>query len=345
MSDAKKVCSATKDGGLNKQCMAAMQQCADKKAPGNSLSCGDAFGFCVSNTQWPAKISTDSGSFTAKDANSCVQLLNLVIGEGYALKGIAGKKVEGSGSKKPAGDHHDTTESAQTAPAAPAGGAAPPAPGGAAETPVPSDEAASQCQGVGNGDTGIENACHEMVDLCSASSTWPYKLMTTGGCYTTSDKDNCLMLSKLLAGEGYSIGTPETASGASSGSSASSSTSGSSTSTDTESPFPDGKPNFVKSFHDVNLQLNASGKTIEEKRVLHFNGGKGIPIKFKYSIDKLSTGRYMMDYTILKGDQPVGGDQSITFEVNGGGINLGFSITLYNENNFGSVKSITVVEL
>jgi len=315
-----------------------------------------AAALCTQNQHWPAKIITDKGTFTAKDEDSCMLFARVFAKKGISLKEVVSDEPAGEETAEAQAESTESGEAASEAAQAPDGATAEDetqkVPEGEAETDEgveedfePSPLAMEKCKGAKS-----EEACVGMATKCANESEWPMKLSTTGGVFTAKDEDKCFLFSKVLAGKGYELGTPgaippkpkDESTGSAETEGAKAEDSHDTTDGD---EFEGREPDFVKSFSDLHLALNANGETIEEEMVLHFEGGKGIPIKLEYSIEKLSSGRYSMDYTIYKDDSSIGGEQSITFEVSGKGLELGFAIKLRKKDNFKKIKWIEIVEI
>ena len=102
---------------------------------------------------------------------------------------------------------------------------------------------------------------------------------------------------------------------------------------------------LLKSFGDVGLRLHVTGGAErEERRVLLFGRGKGLPIRLRYSVRSIEgTARYHMTYTIFRGNRLLSGEQSLEFSASGGRIHLAFEVEPWKEGDFSSLKSIRIV--
>ncbi len=354
MADTNK-CGGIKDQSLKQSCEATYSQCGSA-SNGSSVSCEEAVSFCASNETWPASFETDKGRFAPKDSGQCFQILNFFRDNGYKLQALPASKAKPPATTPPA------PAKPKQAPPKKAPAAAEPAKSETTESTHSTVEKAAATAGdiksecASSGNPQAQTACEEIVDACAANAAWPLSLETTGGTFKPNDREQCMALASALSSIGYSLGKAEstadkTAPQAPKGADKPSSpnTPGHTTQSqavDDEKPAHSNGASLVKSFYDINLGLRVTdGEFVTEKRVLHFPGGKGIKLAIEYRIEKLSTGRYLMEYKIHNDGKTVGGEQSIMFSAEDGKINLGFQIKLSDEADYGSIYSASVVEI
>jgi hypothetical protein len=190
--------------------------------------------------------------------------------------------------------------------------------------------------------------CVSIIDTCQASSEGPYKIPTDAGVVEPGNQFACMKVAPALAKMGYKLVGPSNAPDAKDAPETPPTADVKPDVEETESDEADDDSDvtFVKSFADINLRLKVAGDTYTtSKHKLHFEGGKGIPIKLEYRIEKLESGAYTMHYTVYKGKNQIGDEESITFEASDGKIDLGFKVKLYDPDDFGSIESITIIEL
>ncbi len=333
-----KVCSSIKDANLKNECEATAKACADD-------SCHSAIDHCATNDSWPSSLVTDKSEYEVKNPYLCMMMVKILSGKGHKFVSPLGK--DPSFEKQEAA----TSESQSPAPAAPEEAEDEQQVEATAGHTPPSAEAKAQhaenCDSLEG--EGKQGACAEISALCASNSSWPLTIETTGGYVEAKNEYLCMMLAQIVAGKGSVLGEPvaKDAKAAKPPEEA-----GSSEAPDAPPP-PDDQAGeeddgiyLTKPFSDSNLRLKVTGgNSVEVRRTLHFEGGKGIPIKMSYSVEALSDDSYLMKYSISKGKEPIDEDQSIEFKAPGGEINLGFKIGLYDEGDFGSIKSIEVVEL
>lgn len=338
--DTSKICSPISDSLLKKECEAAAKVCKDD-------ACSWAMEFCESNASWPAEIPTSEKSFPVENPYLCMKLVKILAGKG--------KKILSPVKSEPAAEVQDVAVSEEESPTSdaaktevledddvPAGDDAE----SAAPKTAPAVNHPNKCEKLEG--TEQHGACMEISAECAKSSSWPFSIETTGGYFEAENQSMCLRLGKILAGKGFELGKPipKSAEPAEPTPDAAPNESVDETPPAEEPEDDDSAATFVKSFADINLRLKVTGDSYATaKRILHFEGGKGIPIKLEYRIEELPSGSYSMDYTVYKGKEQIGEEESITFEASDGKIDLGFEVKLYDPDDFGSIESVTIVNL
>lgn len=354
--DTGKVCKAIADDGLRKACESAAKKCTEDH-------CSESIDFCASNDSWPAKIVTEkNGDFSGFNPLKCMSLVKMLAGKGYTIVSMEPNEpsppVPDDGASETSNNAMGPVESASEetgVQSEPEEQAEPHSEGGAQASdaaddatvgaePGPAPEA--NCDSLKGDAVGF---CTDIAKKCASNTEWPLVLETTSGPFGAPDKAKCMKLAKLLAGKGLSLDKPDAESTTAAGATTNAGSSHGPVSPEPQAAPESGKgegKHFVKSFSDANLVLKVKdGKYVEVSRVLHFKGGKGIPIKMEYALERLEDASYLMKYTIYKGKKPIGDEQSIGFEAPGGEINLGFEIVLHSKNDFGSIESIRIVDL
>lgn len=316
----------------------AYASCDSMSAKGEGVvsSCKKGMDVCLSGDGGTYKIETDSGAFEIPgDQQSCISKVKKITDFGYVVTGGLF-----SPPKTKAGESEADSE--------PSASAAEDAPAPEAESAPPVGNVYAGCSKAGAPGSKEHDTCKGIVDICQASPEGPFEIYTDSGPVTPHDQSTCMKVAPALAIMGYELVDPsespaedepevkpEAAEPA----------------VDEEVPGSDdsdedGTTAIIKSFADINLRLKVTGDSYATaKRILHFEGGKGIPVKLEYKIEQLSTGRYSMNYTVYKGKAQIGEEESIIFDAEDGKIDLGFKVKLYDPEDFGNVESITIVAL
>jgi hypothetical protein len=311
------------------------------KGEGAVSSCKKGMDVCLSGNEGTFKIDTDVGAVEFEgDQQQCIAKIKKLTGFGYVIAGGVFKPP------KTASADLGTEQSAsgETEPA-PASDSEP----AAVENKPPAGDIYAGCKKAGSPGSEGHGTCVSIVDTCQASSEGPYEIFTDAGVIEPNNQLSCMKVAPALAKMGYKLVDPSSSPKAED---APETPPAADAKPDVEEPGndeaddDDGATTFVKSFTDINLRLKVTGDSYATaKRILHLEGGKGIPIKLEYKIEQLPTGRYSMDYKVYKGKKQIGDEESITFEASDGKIDLGFKVKLYDPTDFGSVESITIVEL
>lgn len=347
-NNVKKSCSSVAPA-LKASCESAARTCEKNK----DENCGRALDFCSSNTAWPALLHTskDSSARTYRASNPaiCLGLVRIFSNGGHSF--VRGEPEEKKA--QPAPEKEESSEhKSNSAHPAPREGETPPPPADKPPVEAPTDIDTSVCDPMKGKQ---KEGCIDLVKECTQVESWPHTIETTGERhYSPASPASCMRLATILSGSNrFLLSTAERFKDK-----------------ETNSPKPEKKTtqdrkqrtstrkstptydsdtassNFTitKPFSDINLRLRVTGnRKVEEKRTLHFEGGKGLPLEIRYSVEKLSTGRYLMEYSLSRRGKAIGGDQSITFSAPNGVINLAFEIVLAKENDFSKIRSITIV--
>jgi hypothetical protein len=306
------------------------------KGEGAVSSCKKGMDVCLSGSEGNFKIDTDAGSVEVDgDQQQCIAKIKKLTGFGYVIAGGVFKPP------KVASADLETESSASDT-------AAEPMPASEVEPAVveskpPAGDVYAGCKKAGAAGSEEHGTCVSIVDTCQASSEGPYEIFTDAGVVEPNNQVSCMKVAPALAKMGYKLVDP---SGAPKADDAPETPPTADAKPDVDEADDESAATFVKSFADINLRLKVTGDSYATaKRKLHFEGGKGIPIKLEYKIEKLPSGSYSMVYTVYKGKNQIGDEESITFEASDGKIDLGFKVKLYDPDDFGSVESITIVEL
>jgi len=324
--------------------IAAYATCDSMSAKGDGAvsSCKKGMDVCLGGDAGKYAIETDAGPLEISgDQQACIAKVKKITSFGYEIKGgvFTPPKVEVVKSKA---DSHAIPSASGDAAAAKPQASEEPA-GTKATAPAANPYAA--CSNAGAPGSKEYNTCASVIDICQASEEGPYEIFTDAGPVAPPNRKACMNVAPALAKMGYEIVDP---SHAPEEEATAEETPAEEAVDEAEDGGTDdeGAAVHVKSFADTNLRLKVTGEEYAtEKLTLHFEGGKGIPIKLEYRVEQLESGSYSMHYSVYKGKNQIGDEQAITFEADDGKIDLGFKVKLYDPDDFGSIESITIVEL